>query len=123
MSDAAQAVLGLAPNPPIPTLDRATARAIVADGIRRYIADRRPLVPSFVARNFGWRGALRLNRAALGLDLLRSPANIALGFATLGKGAAAAGLKLARRDRAAAALRARSLFLETDVGREVRWRI
>src|SRR5581483_8359457 len=122
MSEAADAEIPPSPTP-VPTLDRVTARAIVADGIERYIAGRRALVPAFVDRNFGWQGALRLNRAALGFDVLRSPANIAMGFATLGKSAAAAGLKLVGRHRAAASLDARNLFFETDVGREVRWRI
>src|SRR5687767_13386085 len=103
---------------PFRPLDRATAVSIVSDGIQRYIAERRALIPGFVHRNFGGRGAARLHRAAFGFDLLRAPANIAMGFAALGKSAAAAGLKLARRERAAASLRARNLFLETDVGRE-----
>ena len=123
MSEAAHAEIGPAPAPPSPVRGRAAARAIVTDGIRRYIAERHALVPAFVDRNFGWRGALALNRRALGLDLVRAPANVALGFATLGKGAVTAGLRVARRRRVAEALHARNLFLETDVGREVRWRV
>ena len=58
---------------PVPILDRATARAVVADGIARYIAARHARVAGFVDRNFALAGALRLHRAALGLDLLRAP--------------------------------------------------
>ncbi|HEY7609423.1 MAG TPA: DUF6635 family protein [Alphaproteobacteria bacterium] len=123
MSGSAHAEIGASPPLPTVTLDRATARAIVRDGIDRYIAERRALVPGFVDRHFGWRGALGIHRRALGCDLLRAPANIAMGFATLGKNAAAAGLKLARRRDAAEALAARDLFFATDVGREVQWRI
>ncbi len=123
MSNTAQAEivpdLGL---PSVP-LDRATARAIVSGGIRRYIAERHALVPAFVDRTFGWRGALALHKAALGYDLLRAPANIAMGFATLGKSAAAAGLRLAGAETAAEWLRGRNLFFDTDVGREVQWRV
>lgn len=120
MNDAAHAEARPAPAVP---LDLAAARAVVGDGIRRYITERHARVPAFVDRNFAWRGALALHRAALGFDLLRAPANIALGFATLGKNAAAAGLKLTGQERAATALRARPLFLETAVGREVQWRV
>ena len=123
MSEASRAEVGAPPPLPIVTLDRATARAVIRDGIARYIGERRALVPGFVDRNFGWRGALGIHRQALGFDLLRAPANIAMGFATLGKGAAAAGLKLARQHEAAEALAARNLFFPTDVGREVQWRI
>lgn len=108
---------------PLPVLDRAAARAIVEDGIGRYIAARHAKVAAFVDRNFSPRGALGLHRSALGFDLLRAPANIAMGFATLGKSAASAGLRLAGRKGAADALAARSLFLETAVGREVQWRV
>src|SRR5512138_1144564 len=99
MSEAVSAEISTAPLSPV--LDRAAARAIVTDSIRRYIAERHALVPTFVDRNFGWRGALALNRRALGLDLARAPANVAMGFATLGKGAVTAGLRVARRRRAA----------------------
>ncbi|MCW5774375.1 MAG: hypothetical protein KIT16_22215 [Rhodospirillaceae bacterium] len=108
---------------PVPVLDRATARAIVEDGIARYVEARHARVAAFVDRHFNAAGALRLHRAALGFDLLRAPANVALGFATIGKNATSAGLRLAGRKRAGNALAARNLFLETAVGREVQWRV
>ena len=33
-------------------------------------------IPAFCRRHFSWRGAWRLNRHALGLDLLRAPVNV-----------------------------------------------
>ena len=36
------------------------------------------MVPEFVERNFGLRGALKLHRHAVGRDLVRAPANLAL---------------------------------------------
>ena len=63
---------------PAPALDDAEAEAIVARAIERYVAQRRGRVQGFVDANFGLLGALRLHRSALGLDLLRAPANVAL---------------------------------------------
>lgn len=102
--------------------DRSEARAVVERGIRRYIAERRAMVPDFVDRNFGIGGAFRLHRVAVGLDLVRAPINIAAGFATLVKNVGAIGCRVAGAHETAAALSARSLFLETAVAREVRWR-
>jgi len=52
--------------------------AIVRDGIRRYFAARRERVQPFVDRNFSLRGTAAIHRAALGLDVLRAPANLLL---------------------------------------------
>ena len=46
--------------------------------VARYIAARHARVAAFVDANYGLIGALRLHRQALGLDLLRAPANVAL---------------------------------------------
>lgn len=40
--------------------------------------DRDALIERFVARNFSFRGSLRLHRHAIGWDLLRAPANVSL---------------------------------------------
>jgi hypothetical protein len=119
MSDMPAPVALPAPAP----LDRATALDIVERGIRRYIARRRAMVPDFVDRNFSFRGAVKLHRHALGLDLARAPVNVGASVATVGKRGLAYGLrKLGRRD-AALRLDAATLFLETDVGREIAWRV
>ena len=46
-------------------------------------------IDGFIARHFGFRGTLRIHRAALGLDLLRAPANLFLAVPHLVKAAAA----------------------------------
>jgi hypothetical protein len=76
-----------------PLIDRGLAEAVVTAGIRRYFAVRRALVDEFVDRHFSLRGALAIHRAALGWDLLRAPANLALGLphALLRLAASAAG--------------------------------
>ncbi|MGH7085219.1 MAG: DUF6635 family protein, partial [Acetobacteraceae bacterium] len=59
--------------PPVPLI-----QAAVADGIRRYIAARHQRVAAFVDRHFSLSGSLAMHRQALGLDLLRAPANLVL---------------------------------------------
>ncbi len=109
---------GSMPSPP----DELIASA-VEDGIRRYFATRHAQVQDFVDRHFSLRGALRLHRAALGLDILRAPANLVLAAphaamkatGTLaGKlGATGLGHELARRN----------LVLRTDVSRRIEYLI
>jgi hypothetical protein len=104
-------------------IDGAEAAAIVARAIARYLAERRARIPAFVDANFSLRGALRLHRGALGPDLLRAPANVALvpPFLVMQLGAAGLGGLGARR--AARWLRGRKLFLTTDVARELSFRL
>ena len=87
----------------------AEARAIVAHAIDRYIAGRHARVEGFVDRHFSLIGSLRLHRQALGLDLVRAPANVLLmlpyltmqlggaGLRRLGASARRAGLAAVRR--------------------------
>lgn len=104
-----------------PGLDRGLAEAAVTAGIQRYFAARRARVDGFVDRHFSLPGTLAIHRAALGWDLLRAPANLALGLphALLRAAGAAAGRLGAMRT--AAALAERNLLLPTRVAREVRW--
>ena len=103
-------------------LDGELARGAVAEGTRRYFAERRARIGPFVDRHFSLRGALRLHRVALGWDILKAPLNltlagpqIALRLASLA--AARLGARgLARRLH-------RSILLETAVSREVTWLI
>lgn len=55
---------------PLPELDLERA-------IDHYADDCLSRIPEFVNQHLGWRGAWRLNRHALGWDLLRVPVNIA----------------------------------------------
>jgi Family of unknown function (DUF6635) len=106
-----------------PALTRAEARAILDEAITRHFAKVRARIPVFVERNFGWRGAWKLNRKGIGRDLYRAPLNAALIVPHTGLRIAATLFdKRGRRDTAEW-LRSRDLFLKTDVAREIEWRI
>jgi hypothetical protein len=107
--------------PPSPgSLAEAIAQA-VDDGVRRYFAARRDRVPGFVDRHFSLRGSLRVQRSALGVDLLRAPANLLL--AGPHAGWKAVGLLAGRlgNRRLAERIEDRSLLLRTAVSRHVEW--
>jgi hypothetical protein len=108
---------------PEAALTRAEAAVILDEAITRHFAKVRARIPGFVARHFGWRGALRLNRKGLGRDLYRAPLNAALILPHTGLRLAA--LVLDKRGERATAewLRSRDLFLKTDVAREIEWLI
>ncbi len=99
------------------------ARRIVEEAAARYCAARRERIDAFVDRTFSLRGTLGLHRHALGWDLLRSPANLALSAPHL---AARVSAGLARRAGLAPAadwLDSRRYFLKTAVARELEWRL
>ena len=101
----------------------ARARLIVDEAAARYCARRRERIDDFVDRCFSLPGTVRLHRRALGWDLLRSPANLALSAPHL---AARVSAGLARRAGLAPAadwLDGRRYFLQTDVARELEWRL
>lgn len=78
---------------------------------------RRRAVQGFVRARFGPRGTLRLHRAALGLDLLRAPVNVALSPVFLATRLGAWLCGLVRLRGAAAWLSARRVFLPSDLAR------
>ena len=104
-------------------LDRDRVETAFRRAAAQYVATRRARIPYFSRRHFGIRGALRLHRAAMGGDLLRAPANLALALPHILKlllawllhraGAAGAGDFLLRLPTQ----------LETAVAREVDWLI
>ena len=101
----------------------AAARLIVEEAALRYCDARRAKIGEFVDRTFSLPGALRVHRRALGWDLARSPANLALSAPHL---AARVSAGLARRTGlmpAADWLDSRRYFLQTDVARELEWRL
>ncbi len=99
----------------------ALARTAVEDGIRRYFADRRARVRPFVDRHFSLRGTLAIHRAALGPDILRAPANLALGAPhAILKGAGLLAGRLGGK-RIGRALGRHGLLLRTDVAQSVEW--
>ena len=101
----------------------ADAGLIVDEAAARYCAARRAKIDAFVDRTFSLPGSARLHRRALGWDLLRSPANLTLSAPHL---AARVSAVLARRAGLAPAadwLDSRRYFLQTDVARELEWRL
>jgi hypothetical protein len=104
-------------------LDAAKVRQIVDDGIDRYLAARHAKVGDFVDANFGLSGSLRLHRHAVGLDLLRAPANVALIPPYLALQVGSAGARRLGAEGAARWLETRKLFFNTDVARELTGRL
>lgn len=107
----------------LPAIGEHEARAIVQSALARYVASRHAQVRAFVDANFSLPGALRLHREALGLDLLRAPANVALMVPFLAMQLGAAALHRSGARRAARWLRSRRLFLTTEVARELTFRL
>ena len=98
------------------------AEAIVTESAGRYFAGCRARIGPFIDANFSFAGSARLHAHAVGWDLLKAPANVALAvpqvLMKLGAGAAR------RLDRAGVAKALdRDIFLETAVAREIRWRM
>jgi hypothetical protein len=93
----------------------------VDEGIRRYFAARRERLSGFVDRHFNLRGSLAVHRAALGLDVLRAPANLLL--AGPHAGLKVVGLLAGRLGNRQLAQRidGRTLLLRTAVSRRVEW--
>jgi len=104
-------------------LGKAEARAIVGSAIARYVEERHARVPAFVDANYSLLGSLRLHRHALGLDLLRAPANVALVPPYLAMRVGQAGLRRLGARRAARWLGRRKVFLNTEVARELTFRL
>ena len=95
----------------------------VTEATGRYLVARRERVRPFTQRHFSFKGAARLNRRALGKDLLRTPANVAWVTPYLvSRGGAAVGRKLGLT-RMANYLERLPPGFKTDVEREVEWLI
>ena len=99
------------------------ARLIVDEAAARYCAARRAKIDDFVDRTFSLTGTLRLHRRALGWDLVRSPANLALSAPHLAARVSAGLARHAGLTPAADWLDSRRYFLRTDVARELEWRL
>lgn len=101
----------------------ADAGAILDRAIDRFIAARHARVDAFVDANYSLTGALDLHRHAIGADLLRAPANVALVGPYLAAQLGAEGLKRLGAKDTARWLKDRRIFLDTDVARELAWRL
>jgi hypothetical protein len=97
------------------------AGAIVHDAMHRYIESRRGRIEAFVDRHFTLAGSLALHRRALGLDLLRAPANLFLAGPALAVKLIAWAARRGGMERVAAWLAGRRLLLQTEVAREIEW--
>lgn len=104
-------------------LSRDEAAAIVEAGIDRYILTRHERVAAFVDETYSFAGSLRLHRKALGYDILRAPANVALALPYLLSRGGASALRRLGAGRAAAWLGSRRIFFDTEVSRELGWRL
>ncbi len=104
-------------------VDEALARDIVDQAVSRYCAMRRAKVEQFAKDNFSFIGSLRLHRHAIGLDVLRAPANLALTAPFLTMQILAKGARMLRRNQSAVWLESRRFYLKTDVARELEWRL
>ena len=109
--------------PDLGALEGIEVRAIVDHAIDRYIAARHERVADFVDRHFSLIGSLRLHRRALGRDLVRAPANVLLMLPYLSVQAGGAVLHRLGARQAARRLTRRRLFFDTDVSRELTWRL
>ncbi len=97
------------------------ASAIVRDAVRRYIESRRARIDAFVDRHFTLAGSVALHRRALGLDLLRAPANLFLAGPALGVKLLAWAARRGGTERVSAWLAGRRLLLQTEVAQEIEW--
>lgn len=104
-------------------LDLSVVRRAVEAGIDRYMADRRARIEPFIDRNFALAGAWDLNRRAFGWDLLRAPANMLLAVPVFTARSSALAARRARLARLADRLDGWPRFVETDVARELEWRL
>lgn len=104
-------------------IEAGDVQSIVAAAIDRYIAERHARVQAFVDENYSLLGSLKLHRHAIGYDLVRAPANVALMPPYLVAQLTAAGAKSLGAKRAARWLGGRRFFLSTDVARELTWRL
>ncbi len=110
--------------PDRPSLDRHNlSRAIVRDAAARYAALRRARIDAFVDRHFSLAGSLELNRHALGWDLVRAPTNISLAAPELARRGMVRLARASGARRIAAKIDRRRLVLDTDVARELEWRL
>ena len=103
--------------------DPALIEAIVADGVRRYFAERRQRIGPFVDRNFSFRGSVELHRKAVGWDIARAPLNLAMAAPQIGLLVASQAARKLGATRIAAELGSKRLVLHTEVGRELAWRL
>lgn len=103
--------------------EKRLAEAAVERGTARYIASRKARIPEFVERHFSFRPALRLNRKAAGMDLLKGPANVLWSLPYTLSRVSSGALRRAGEKRLSSYLDRLPAGFRTDVQREVTWLI
>ncbi|MDH3690505.1 MAG: hypothetical protein OEU36_13585 [Gammaproteobacteria bacterium] len=101
--------------------DQSVVERAIRDGARAYFAARRERIPDFVKQHFSGSAAMRLNRRALGWDLLRGPANLMWAAPYLLGRIVAAALRRLGWPKAAGVLDRLPVGFPTCVQREVEW--
>jgi len=91
--------------------------------IARYIRSRKEKVPLFTGKYFSFKGALKLNRKALGADLYKTPLNVAWTIPYLGLRASSWILKKAGSQSMPSRLEKLPVGFETRVQKELKWLI
>ncbi len=104
-------------------LSTVDAQRIVAEAAHTYFESRRSRVDEFVDRHFSFAGSAAMHRKALGWDILKAPANIALAVPHLTTKLAAAAARAAGAEQTSTYLNSRKLFFDTAVSREIEWLI
>jgi hypothetical protein len=102
-------------------LSAGEAQSIVAEAARRYFDSRRARVDGFIDRHFSLLGSLALHRKALGWDLLKAPANIALAVPYFSAQLTARIAGRLGAKRLSRYLAARPILFKTAVAREIEW--
>lgn len=102
-------------------LSQSEAQSIVAQAAHHYFDARRARVDDFIDRHFSLLGSLALHRKALGWDLLKAPANIALAVPYFGAQLSARIAGRLGAKRLSRYLTARPILLKTAVAREIEW--
>jgi hypothetical protein len=111
---------------PVPVdlhFDGAAASRIVDAAVHRYFEVRRAKVSPFIDKHFTLSGTLDLHRKAVGLDLVRAPANVALILPATGMKFGGMAARRLGAKRAGDWLLERNLMLRTAVDRELEWLI
>lgn len=97
-------------------VDEAVKRAI-----RAWAAQARDRVDPFIDETFSFANAAKLHRNALGWDLVRAPANLALAVPALAQLTTGSVLRRFGKEEMANRVTRRPLMMETAVAREIVW--
>jgi hypothetical protein len=107
----------------IPRDEQHNARLAVDRAIGKYITSRKEKVPSFVKTHFSIKGALGLNRKALGADLYKAPLNVIWALPYTGLRAAAPLFKKMGFIKIQSTIERLPVGFETRIQKEIFWLI